>query len=191
MQEGLASEHRGKVFCHALEHFLDGCRITQKSDCHLQALGRNVAYRCFNVVGNPFNEIGGIFILNVQQLLVNFLCRHAAAEQSSCGQVTPVAGVGSTHHIFRIKHLLCEFRHRQSSVLLRTTRCERCEARHEEVQPRERNQIHSNLPQIAIQLTREAKTSCDATHGCTDQVVQIAISWSGKLQCPETNVIQG
>merc|ERR1719313_1293083 len=36
VQEGLAAEHRCEVLCHALEHLLDGCCVTHKSNCHLQ-----------------------------------------------------------------------------------------------------------------------------------------------------------
>merc|ERR1711988_361815 len=94
------------------------------------------------------------------------------------------------HHIFGIEHLLGQLWYREGAVLLRATGCKRCEANHEEVQTWEWNEIHSELTKISVQLTREAQASCYTAHGCTDEVVQITVSWCGQLQGPETDVIQ-
>jgi hypothetical protein len=37
----------------------------------------------------------------------------------------------------------------------------------------EGDQVHSKLPEVRIQLTREAKAACNTTHGCRDKVVEI------------------
>jgi hypothetical protein len=89
-----------------------------------------------------------------------------------------MAWVGCTHHVLRIKHLLCQLWDCQRAVLLRTTRREGRKACHEEVKPREGNQIYSDLAQVAIQLTWEAKAARHATHGCTHEMVQVTVSWS-------------
>ena len=67
-----------------------------------------------------------------------------------------MAWVSSAHHVLGIPHLLSQLRHAEGSVLLTASRCERCEADHEEVQPWEGNQIDCQLPQISIQLTCKA-----------------------------------
>merc|ERR1719229_837274 len=38
MQEGLAAEHGSEILCHALEHFLDSCRVAGKRDRHFETL---------------------------------------------------------------------------------------------------------------------------------------------------------
>jgi len=48
-------------------------------------------------------------------------------------------------------------------------------------------------PQVAAMrsyLAGEAQTGSDAGDGCWDKVVEIAISWSGQLECTEADVIQ-
>jgi len=37
----------------------------------------------------------------------------------------------------------------------------------------EGDQVDCKLPEIRIQLTREAQAACDTTHGCGDKVVEI------------------
>jgi hypothetical protein len=37
----------------------------------------------------------------------------------------------------------------------------------------EGDQVDCKLPEVRIQLTREAKTACNTTHGCGDKVVEI------------------
>merc|ERR1712160_1322 len=44
MQESLASKHCREIFSDALEHFLDGCRVSGEGHRHLQALRRDVAH---------------------------------------------------------------------------------------------------------------------------------------------------
>merc|ERR1719161_46709 len=57
MQECFAAEHCCEELSNSFEHFLNGCRITKESDCHLQALGRNVTDASLDVVGDPLNEV--------------------------------------------------------------------------------------------------------------------------------------
>merc|ERR1719461_1382467 len=37
MKEGFPSEHRCEILCYAFKHFLNGCTISCKSDCHFEA----------------------------------------------------------------------------------------------------------------------------------------------------------
>merc|ERR1719469_882078 len=181
MQEGLAAEHGCKELSHALEHLLNRSGIACEGHRHLQAFRWNVANAHLDIVRNPFHEVARILVLNIQHLLIDLLRGHATPEQASCCQIAAMAGIGGAHHVLRVEHLLCQLRHGQRSVLLRSTRCQWCETRHEEVEARERNEIYSDLPEIAIQLPWEPQACGHATHARTDKVIQIAVSWSGQL----------
>jgi hypothetical protein len=80
MQEGLSSEHGGELFGNSLEHFLDGGGISDESDGHLKSLGGNITDGWFNVVGDPFNEIRRVFVLDIQHLFINLLGGHSSSE---------------------------------------------------------------------------------------------------------------
>merc|ERR1711937_895060 len=99
--------------------------------------------------------------------------------------------IRSAHHVLGVKHLLGQLWYCEGTVLLGATRCEGCKAYHEEVQPREWNEIHCQFTKISVQLTWEAKARCDATHCCTDEVAQVTIGWCGQLKGPETDIVQG
>mmetsp|Transcript_81442 Transcript_81442/g.217847 ORF Transcript_81442/g.217847 Transcript_81442/m.217847 type:complete len:239 (+) Transcript_81442:604-1320(+) len=58
------------------------------------------------------------------------------------------------------------------------------------MESRERNHVHSQLAQVAVQLPREANATGDPRHRRTHQMVQISVGRSSQLQSPEANVIQ-
>merc|ERR1719161_3436247 len=155
VEECLATEHGREELSHTLEHLLNGGGIPQECHCHLQALWWDIADSSLNVVWNPFHEVRAVLVLDVEHLLIHFLCRHAPAEQRSCCQVATVTRICSTHHVLGIKHLLGQLGHREGTILLRTTRCKRRETHHEEVQAREWNKIYCKLAEICVQLARE------------------------------------
>mmetsp|Transcript_82162 Transcript_82162/g.249221 ORF Transcript_82162/g.249221 Transcript_82162/m.249221 type:complete len:265 (+) Transcript_82162:148-942(+) len=190
VQEGLAPEHGREVLRHALEHLLDRRGVTGKGHRHLEALGRDVADGGLDVVGDPLHEVRGIFVLHVQHLLVHLLCGHAAAEERRRREVAAVPRVGRAHHVLCVEHLLRELRHRERTVLLRAPGGQRCEARHEEVQAWEWDEVHRNLPEVTVQLARKAQARRHAAHRCTHEVVQVAVGGSSQLQRAEADVIQ-
>merc|ERR1719265_1588591 len=191
VQESLTAEHGSEVLGHALEHLLNGSTVTGESDRHFETLWRNVADAGLDVVRNPLDEVGGVLVLHVEHLLVSLLGRHTPTEERSSSEVATVARIGGTHHILRIEHLLRQLRHREGAVLLGATGGERREARHEEVQAWERNEIDSDLAKIAIQLAWEAQAASHAADGRAHEVVQVAVGWRGELQRAEADVIQG
>ena len=66
-----------------------------------------------------------------------------------------VAKSSNSWDVLGVTHLLRDFWHNQRAVLLGTGRRERRKARHEELEPREGNEVDRKLPQITIQLALE------------------------------------
>merc|ERR1712094_50911 len=190
MQECLAAEHGREIFSDTLEHLLDSCRVAQEGHRHFQALWWDITDPCLDVVWNPFHKVGRVLVLHVQHLLVNFLGRHTSTEQSSSSQVASVTRISGAHHVLSVKHLLSQLRNSQSTVLLRTTRSQRSETSHEEVQTREWNHVNSDLTQVAVQLTWETYAAGNSGHSSRHQVVQVTISRSGELQGTEADIVK-
>eukprot|EP00126_Sphaerothecum_destruens_P000258 Sdes_comp10306_c0_seq1m1941 len=191
MQKGLATEHGGKLLRNTFEQFLDGSAVSNKGDRHLETTRRNITDGGLDVVGDPFNKVRAILVLDVQQLFVNFLHRHASSEEGSDCEITTMTRITSSHHVLGIKHLLGEFRNSQCAVLLGSTASKRCKTRHKEMKTGEGNHVDGNFSQISIELTRESKTGGDTRHGSRNQMIQITIGGGGELQGSEANIIQG
>lgn len=85
-----------------------------------------------------------------------------------------MTGIGSTHHVLGVPHLLGELGDSESTVLLRPAGGERSEADHEEVKARKRNEIDGELSEVRVELSGESETASDTTHGSRNQMVQIA-----------------
>ena len=117
MQESFSSEHSSELFRDSLEKFLNGSRIANKSSCHLETTGWDVTNSCLNIVGDPFDEVGAILVLNVEHLLIDLFHGHTSSENSSNCQVSAMSGVTGSHHVFGIKHLLSQFWYSQRSAM--------------------------------------------------------------------------
>ena len=88
MQESLPPEHGGELFADALEELLGRRRVADEGGGHLETAGRDVAHGRLHVVGDPFDEVGGVLVLDVEHLFVHFLHAHATAEHSSHRQIS-------------------------------------------------------------------------------------------------------
>jgi hypothetical protein len=178
------------LFTDAFEHFLDGGGVTKEGNCHFQTFRRNVANGRFDVVGDPFNEIWWVLVLNVQHLLVNFLGGHATTEECGGSKVTSVSGVGSAHHVLSVEHLLGELGDGESTILLRTTGGKRSETSHEEMETWEGDQVDGELSQVRVELTWESEAASDTWDGGRDEMVEITVCWGGELEGSEANIIK-
>jgi hypothetical protein len=115
VKESFPTEHGSELFSYPLEQLLDGSGVTNKGGSHLQAAGRDVADGSFDIVGDPLHKVGGVLVLDVQQLFVHLLHGHAAAEDAGHGEVAAVTRVAGGHHVLGVEHLLGELRHGQGS----------------------------------------------------------------------------
>merc|ERR1712159_88759 len=190
VEESLAPEHSSELLGHALEHLLDGGGVANEGGTHLQALRWDVTHGRFDVIGDPLDKVGRVLVLHIDHLLINLLGRHASSEHARGGQVATVARIGSTHHVLGIEHLLGQLGHSQGTVLLRSTARQGDEAKHEEVQTRERNHVHSKFAQVRVQLTRETQAACGTGHGGRDKVVQVTVRRGGELKGAEADIVQ-
>merc|ERR1719418_313844 len=96
-------------------------RVSNEGGSHFQTSGWNIANSSLDVVGDPFNKVRAVLVLDVQHLFVNLLHGHAASENGSHSQVPTVTGIASGHHVFGVKHLLGQFWDSQRPVLLATS----------------------------------------------------------------------
>ena len=110
VEESFSSEHSGELFSDSLEHFLDSGGVTQESDSHFQSFGGDIANGRFDVVGDPFNEIRRVLILDVEHLFINFFGGHSSSEKGGGSKISSVSGISSAHHVLGIEHLLGQFR---------------------------------------------------------------------------------
>merc|ERR1719244_877964 len=108
----------------------------------------------------------------------------------SHGEIPSMSWIACSHHVLGIEHLLSELWNSEGTVLLRATSSQGGEPRHEEVETREGDHVHGQLPQVSIQLSREPERGGDSGHGKGNQVVKITIGGVGQLQGSEADIVE-
>lgn len=120
---------------------------------------------CLDVVGDPFHKVAAVLVLHVEHVLIDLLHGHPTTGDSSHGEVSAVAGVTGSHHVFGIEDLLGEFGHCESLLLLASMAGERGKGRHKEIETWEGNHIDCQLVEVSTELAREVEAGSDTSHG--------------------------
>merc|ERR1712049_66240 len=168
MEESLTTEHSGELLRDTFEQFLDGSAVSDEGGGHLKTSWWDVTDGGLDVVGDPFNEVAAVLVLDVEELFINLLHGHTSTEHGGDGEISAVTWVAGSHHVLGIEHLLGEFGDGESSVLLATTRGKWSESWHEEVETWEGNHVDSQFTEIGVELTWESETCGDTGHGGRD-----------------------
>ena len=166
MEESLTTEHSGELLGDTLEEFLDGGAVADECGGHLETTWWDVANSGLDVVGDPFNKVAAVLVLDIEKLFIDFLHGHTSTEHGGDGEVSTVTWITGSHHVLGVEHLLGELGYCKSSVLLATAGGEGSEAGHEEVETWEGNHVDSQFAEIGVELTRESETGCDTRHCC-------------------------
>jgi hypothetical protein len=143
---------------------LDGGGVSEEGDSHLESLGGDITNGGFDVIGDPFNEVRRVLVLDVQHLFIDFFGGHSSSEKGRGGKISSVSGVGGAHHVFGVEHLLGKFGNSQGSVLLRSSGGKGGESDHEEMESGERDKVDSQFSQVRVQLTGESEAASNSGH---------------------------
>jgi len=111
-------------------------------------------------------------------------------QDSGTSEIAPITEIRSSHHISRVEHLLSKLWDSGSTERVGSTRSERCESNHEEMETGERNHVDSKFAEVRVQLTRETKTGSDTRHDSRNKMVEISIRWSSKFKRSHADIVK-
>ena len=191
MQESLPPEHHGELVAHTTEQLLDGGGVTDKGSRHGETGRSDVTDRGLDVVGNPVNEHVARLLLELVEVVIDLLGGDTSTEGDGSGQVTSSTGVGGSHHVLGVEHLLGELRNRERLVLLSVLGEEGSETDQEKVKTGEGDQVDSQFAKIRVELTRETQGASDTAHDLRDETVQVTIGRGIQLQSLVADLVQG
>ena len=123
-------------------------------------------------------------------MFVDLLGGHSSSEHAGGGEVPAVSGVGGTHHVLGVEHLLSQFGDGERSVLLGASGGKGSEADHEEVETDEGDEVDSEFSQVGVELTGESQGAGDSGHDGGDEMVEVAVGGGGELEGSEADVIE-
>jgi hypothetical protein len=83
VKECLAPEHCSELVRHTFEQFLDGSRVADKGNRHLETARSDVALGSEDVVRDPLDKVGRVLVLHELHLLFDILHRDLATEDGS------------------------------------------------------------------------------------------------------------
>ena len=189
MEESLTTEHSCELLGDTLEEFLDGGAVANESGGHLETTWWDVTDSGLDVVGDPFNEVAAVLVLDVQHLFIDFLHGHTSTEHGGDGEVSAVTWITGSHHVLGVEHLLSEFGYSECSVLLATAGGEWSKARHKEMETWEGYHVDSQFTEISVELARESETGGDSGHGGGDEMVQVTVGWGGEFKGSEADIV--
>lgn len=75
-------EHGRELFADTLKQLLDGSRVANEGNSHLEPTGRNVTLRSKYIVRDPFDEVCRVLVLYNLHLLLDLFHADLAAENS-------------------------------------------------------------------------------------------------------------
>lgn len=124
-------------------------------------------------------------------MFLDFLHADFSAEDGGNSQIPTLSGIGSSHHVLCVKHLLGQFRDTQGAELLTSTRCKRRETDHEEVQTGKGDHVDGEFSEIRVELAGETETGGNARHDCRDEVVEVSIGGGVEFEGTNADIVQG
>lgn len=136
------------------------------------------------------NTVARILRLNAPHLFLDLLHADFTTEDGSHSQVPPLSRIGSSHHVFGIKHLLGQFGDTQGTELMTSTRGQGRESDHEKVQTREGDHVDGEFSQVRVELTGETEAGGDAGHDGGDEVVEVAVGGGIEFEGTNADIIQ-
>lgn len=71
-------------------------------------------------------------------------------QDSGTSKITSITEIRGSHHISRVEHLLSELWDSSSTERVGSTRSERCESNHEEMETGERDHVDSKFAEVRV-----------------------------------------